>query len=143
MRIEKRYNLESKKEWEIFEEDIRNEKVGVTDSEIVHKMYYKNTNFQKTDVDINKIQHFKQSYTKAMFMARLLNMDIIVEQNNTLTGKIILTAPCLLLDSSFEKEVRSIFYELTETADHLLIRPDGNMVKITFEFDLSIAKKRL
>ena len=136
MRIEKRYYLDAKKEWDLLEEESGYDTDLTIDADSILKMHNKLIKTEKHSHDPKKVQNFKRLYQKAMPMAQCLNMDIIIEQKDTAKGTIKLIAPCLVLDSSFITEIHAVFCEMIQTADHIFIQPTEDMIELNFEFNL-------
>lgn len=136
MRIEKRYYLEAKKEWDALEAETNDDYELQIDADAFFQTCQKNANSFRHSPDLQKIERFTRLYKKALLMAECLNLDIIIEQDETLTGRITLSGPCFVLDSSFIDDIRSIFNELLQSADYLFMHPVNDRVEIIFEFYL-------
>lgn len=145
MRIEKRYYDLDKKEWDEIIEEVRSEKEERTQED--EKMAAQNAAimlgkiFQKYDEyaqsrklvpDPDRIQRFRELSADALYAAKLLDCNIIIEEEFSL-GKITLEAESFILAHSEDHHINQIFSSLFLWASDVFISsaPSG-LCKIEF-----------
>ena len=150
MRIEKRYYDLDKKEWDEIMEEVRSEteerttedekmaaqNAAIMLGEILQK-YDESAQDRKQVPDPGRIQRFRKLSADALYAAKLLGCNIIIEDDQNSLGKITLEAESFILPHSKDHHLNQIFSSLFLWASDVFVsaEPSG-LCKIKFLYPL-------
>ena len=150
MRIEKRYYDLDKKEWDEIMEEVRSEKEERTPEEEkmaaqnaaivlgeLLKKYDESAQDRKQVPDPDRMQRFRELSADALYVAKFLGCNIIIEDGEGSLGKITLEAESFIMPHSADHHLNHILSSLFLWASDVFVSVDpSGLCKIEFLYSL-------
>lgn len=150
MRIEKKYYDLCEAEWDAINEEVRREQESLTEAEKkadeqktkadlqeIYRKYEEYTRNWQRVPDESQIQLFQKLSMQALWLAKLIGCNIVVEDEKSTLGKIILEAESFTLPSSEDHKLNKIFSHLFLMASDIFIgKSSEKLYKMEFWFNL-------